>query len=244
MNNKHWSFAITYGSGINFLPEVVNSIRKLCIPKYEILLIGDTSTIESLNGDDIVKINFDESLKPGWITRKKNILVQNAKYDNIVLQHEYFSYDKNWYKWFLKFHSDWNVCMTRLELPTNTYFGLRYRDWVVRRIIPTISPDTLLPSWIDYKDRSCLNDMYVSGGYWCAKRKFMLDNPLDEELCWGEGEDVEWSERVRQKNKWKYCCNWRSKNLLLKIKDPICKGNGDPSGKWYDEWEKYESNSF
>jgi hypothetical protein len=40
--------------------------------------------------------------------------------------------------------------------------------------------------------------MYVSGSVMIVRKEFMLDNPLDENLGWGEGEDVEWSLRVRK----------------------------------------------
>jgi hypothetical protein len=34
-----------------------------------------------------------------------------------------------------------------------------------------------------------------------AKKSVMLKNPLDENLSWGESEDVEWSKRVRLNHK-------------------------------------------
>jgi hypothetical protein len=40
--------------------------------------------------------------------------------------------------------------------------------------------------------------MYVSGSVMIARKEFMLKNPLDENLAWGEAEDVEWSLRVRK----------------------------------------------
>ena len=41
--------------------------------------------------------------------------------------------------------------------------------------------------------------MYISGAYWVAKRSFMIKNPLDEELAWGESEDVGGSKELEQK---------------------------------------------
>ena len=31
-----------------------------------------------------------------------------------------------------------------------------------------------------------------------------MQNPLNEKLFWGEGEDIEWSKRVRQKTEFKF----------------------------------------
>ena len=80
MQDIAWTFGvITVYEDKERLREIVESIRALAIPEYEILLVGggDSSEIE---GADIVKVDFDESVKPRWITRKKNVLVQNAKY--------------------------------------------------------------------------------------------------------------------------------------------------------------------
>ncbi len=79
------------------IQEVIDSIKALKIPEYEILLIGPKTDAFK---DTIV---FDETQKEGWITRKKNVLVDSAKYDNVVVMHDYYTFDKDWYKNFLEF---------------------------------------------------------------------------------------------------------------------------------------------
>jgi hypothetical protein len=60
--------------------------------------------------------------------KKKNILTSEAKYDNIVLLHDYYVFDLNWYNNFLKFGDDWDVCSNAQQLIT----GKRhFTDWVV-----------------------------------------------------------------------------------------------------------------
>ena len=61
--------------------------------------------------------------------------------------------------------------------------------------------------------------MYISGAYWIAKKEFMLKNPLNEILKWGQGEDVEWSLRVRELTEFKINANSIVK--LMKYKDRI-----------------------
>jgi len=61
--------------------------------------------------------------------------------------------------------------------------------------------------------------MYISGAYWVAKKKFMLENVLNEKLKWGQGEDVEWSIRVRKITN--FVINERSIVKLMKYKDRI-----------------------
>ena len=55
---------------------IIQSIRNLNIPNYEIILVGNSqyAVEEIIEGDDLNYILFDESRRPGWITKKKNII--------------------------------------------------------------------------------------------------------------------------------------------------------------------------
>lgn len=113
MSNKDWSFCITTGyDDVDKLQEVVDSIRSLTIPNYEILFIGDQTGLPdgSLIGEDVTHIHFDDSVKPRWITRKKNILAQTAQYENLAMMHDYHVFDIWWYSHFLQFEQAWDIC--------------------------------------------------------------------------------------------------------------------------------------
>jgi hypothetical protein len=97
--------------------------------------------------------------------------------------------------------------------------GERYRDWTlwVENDIPfdgyiQRTRQTLLP----YSINTLSPYMYISGAFWVAKREFMLQNPLNEELVWGQMEDVEWSKRVREKTSFVFLKN--AKVYLLRQK--------------------------
>jgi hypothetical protein len=204
---------ITNNNSNNFLEKILNSIENLSIPNYEILIVGNTN----ISANNTRVIYFDETLRKSWITKKKNLISKEAIYDNIVYLHDYIVFDKNWYKGFLQYGSDFGVCMT----PILNQDGTRFRDW-------SIWPhNNDLTDQIVINNRQCLipydmthlsKYMYISGSYWIAKKSIMLQYPLDENLLWGEGEDVEWSKRVRKKNQFK--CNPFSHVRLLKQKDP------------------------
>lgn len=197
--------------------QVLYSIEQQNIPddKYEVIIVGGN---ESGYKDDLLTIiPFDETKKPGWITRKKNIITQNAKFDNIVYMHDYLVLDTDWYKNFVeKFNEPFWNCMT----PIKNADGTRYRDW-------TLWPDDLvhvLGPWnrhylLPYEETGLSKYMYFSGAYWISKRKVMLEHPLDETLSWGESEDVKWSKEVREKYGFKL--NPYSSVSLLKHKSPI-----------------------
>ena len=192
------TFAITTDySNMEQLYEVFASIRDLNVPNYEILVIGGKHFYDD---PDIRYIHFDESEKNGWVTRKKNILCQEAKYENIVLMHDYYVFDKDWYKAYLEFGDDWDVC-SNAQLLQN---GKRhFTDWVTWDC-PLYPRYAALP----YDEWSLTHYMYQSGGYMLVKKQVMLDNPFNEELTWGQADDVEWSLRIRTKYKMK--CNGKA----------------------------------
>jgi GT2 family glycosyltransferase len=164
----------------------IDSIKALGIQNFEILIVSSKTP-----GHESIKwLQFEDKLGTNWITRKKNILAQNAKYENLVLMHDYIGLDKDWATGFEIFGDNWNVALTRVE----DFYGRRFYDWASwdSPTYPRYSP-------IPYSVKDHTSHQFVPGAYWVAKTQFMLDNPLNEELFWGDSEDVEWSLRVREK---------------------------------------------
>jgi hypothetical protein len=185
----NFTFGITTDyKDLNRLNRVMDSIRDLNIPQYEILVIGSK---DYARYQDTTYLTFNEDQKPGWVTRKKNILVETALYENVVLMHDYFLFDENWYNSFVEFGNDWDICSCQQLLIT----GKRhFTDWVTW-------DDPLYPRWtaLPYHEWSRTQYMYVSGGFMMVKKHVIMDNPFNEELMHGQAEDVEWSLRVRDK---------------------------------------------
>ena len=188
---------------------IISSIVKQNIPNFEILIIGGTNIYHE---SYITHIPFDEKKGAGWITRKKNLITKNAKYDNIVYMHDYYQLESEWYKGFKLIENDWDVCMTKIINLDNT----RFRDWCVWDDPTLCYPKGKHRIILANYTYNQIKYMYISGGYWVAKKKFMLANPLDESLRWGESEDVEWSLRIR--DKFKYVMNINSTVKTLKQK--------------------------
>ena len=200
MNDIQFTFGIiTVYENKQRLQEIIESIRNLNIPEYEILFVGggDSSDID---GEDIRKIDFDESIKERWITKKKNILVKEAKYENIVLMHDYHIFDKDWYKNFVEFGTDWDICSCPQYLITGSRNPMDWSLWD--------KPGHGRAWSLRYDDWSQTQYMYISGGFFIVKRHVMIEEPLDESRGWNEEEDVEWSYRVRDKYVMK--CNGKS----------------------------------
>lgn len=190
------TFGIVTSSPVDRLLYIFNSIiddaNKNPIGNIEILVVGGNLDMTSEN---YRFISFDEAKRPNWITKKKNIITKEAKYDNIVYMHDYIKILPGWFNSMDKFGENWDILMTKVY---NADYS-RFRDWTLwpHDLDHVWGPDTrecLIPY-----DKNFSKIMYISGAYWIAKRKVMEEFPLNETLCWGESEDVEWSKRVRKK---------------------------------------------
>ena len=207
-----WTIGIvTNGQNDHFLKTVIESINvQSPSDNYEILVVGNTT----LSFPNTEVIPFDEFQKEGWITRKKNIIAQRAKYPNICLTHDYFYFHNHWFAGYEKFGEDWEVAMNVIL----NVDGSRFRDWVYW---DNHYKDSIL--FVDYDDHSKVNKMFISGGYFCVKKDYLLEHPLNENLCWGQGEDGDWTHRRRAE--WKYRMNKFSTVQALKYKHANVMGN-------------------
>ena len=193
---------------------VIDSIEKLNIPEYEVIVVGNIN----VQRDRTTVIPFNENERPAWITKKKNLITQHAKYENVVYAHDYIYYNEDWYSGWMEYGEDYKVCMNRILNAD----GTRYRDWC-------IWPHN--GNYVDglcSRQRGCLlpydmthlsKYLYFSGAYWVGKKNVMTEFPLDESLLWGQGEDVEWSIRIRQK--YDFSMNKHSSVQLMMQKDRV-----------------------
>lgn len=253
-----WSFCITTAAGAEeHLSLVINSIISEFADRsdYEIIVIGGCSVAKIeffLASEKLENVHFlpfkeehfsfnwkhfrravkrgrfrDALMRGGWITKKKNLLVQHAYFDNICLMHDYVALKSGWREGFKRHGFDWDVCVNAVFNKNQT----RHRDWLVWDY-PEIGA-TLLP----YEVKDLGRFMYISGTYFCVKKTFFLSHPLNEELHWGESEDIEWSMRVREYTQFRfnpysqvvyvkekslneapYCDDWKARGLLLNKK--------------------------
>ena len=217
---------ITEGKNDDILPKIIDSIHKNNIPNYEIIIVGNTNIPISKK---ITNIMFNETIKPGWITRKKNIITSVAKYENVVLLHDYIQLNPDWYEGFLKFGNNFDWCVTKILTMKNN----RFRDYT---LLPTrceeigcfYSPGDIDPYFFDngllpydFENSHATNKyMYISGSYYIIKKSIALQFPLDETLLHCQSEDIELSKRLHR-NGIIIRCNPFSSVSFLKPKDSV-----------------------
>lgn len=207
---------VSNGNDYNNLNNCIESIHIQNIKDCEIIIVGNIDKDRIVRKNKINFIDFDETIKQGWITKKKNLITQHSTYENIVYMHDYLILHKKWYIGFKKFGNDFDIAMNKILNPDNS----RYRDWTLWPhndcfVDAIVSNNACL---LPYNISNLSQFMYISGAYWVGKKNIMKEFPLNEDLVWGESEDVEWSKRVREFKKFKF--NKHSKTVLQKHKNP------------------------
>jgi hypothetical protein len=199
------------GSETSKVKRMIDRIRSQKVPNYEIITVGPVNIL------DTKVVGFDEKIRGlPWITKKKNIITAEAKYPYVVYMHDYMylhdGWYENWVKW-LSWGRDFEVANNAIY----TMEGDRHSDWIISpydmwKACPELKDtwDLLLP----YDVTHLTPLMYISGGFWIAKKSFMEQYPQNEDLGWGESEDVEWSQSIR--NHIEFKINPNSKVQLMK----------------------------
>lgn len=177
-----WTFGIiTNGKRNDWVEQEIKSIRSQNIPEFEIIVCG---TYFDRKEPDFTYIPFSEKDDKGWITKKKNLICRNAKYENLVVAHDKFIFDNGWYDGMKKYGNYFEIlgCVIHDEK------GNRAGDWV-----------TYGNDWngisrfgsLDYKDWD--KNGYINGSLYILKKSVWEKVGWDEELFWNEGEDVKLS---------------------------------------------------
>lgn len=241
---KGWSFCIVTAPGNRVVLQ--QCIEKICEEfsgneNFEIIVVGniDLNMCETSSkvrcipfSEDVLSLSYknfrtarkSRSLKKlffrtGAICHKKNLAAREAIYDKLCVMHDYVGLAEGWRQGFERFGQEWDVAMT-IVLNAD---GSRHRDWMCWNH-PLIMSNTSLNEACLMPYDTYSKYMYLSGTYFCVKKDFFLHNPLNEKLFWGEGEDVEWSMRVRNVTQFKM--NTHSSVRYLKLKSlseaPYC----------------------
>jgi hypothetical protein len=220
---------VTAGNNDSSLEQIIDSIECQNMPEYECIIVGGRTT--NVNRKNTIHIPFNEEItyKP-WLTRKKNLGVHLAQYDIVVVMHDYYVFDSNWYEEFVKFGFDWDICVHQ-NLACKEQNYVRGNGWRAGPIpgYPEL-PFAMTIPW----DIDCfIPYMAIQGAYWVAKRNVMLEEQLNENLLLGQDDDIEWSARVvpgwlgqkPNQNKYKIVCNPNCITRNNKTKEPY---QGDP----------------
>lgn len=174
-----WTFGIVSdGARQEWVDLIIKSIKNQKIPQYEIIICGKYYGKKAAN---IEYIPFTFMDNKGWITKKKNLIIKLASYQNVCLVHDRYIFDNDWYKKTKEYGNSFEY-LTNIQI----YKNIRAGDWVTLGGREFAAHKTRL---IDYRDW----DKYViiSGGHIISKKNILNKVPFNESLYWNRAEDVQ-----------------------------------------------------
>lgn len=139
-----WTFGIiTNGDRDDWMELILQSIKKQNIPHYEIIICGNYRKRPEKN---ITYIPFNERRERGWITKKKNLIVEKTKYENLCMIHDRLVLNPDWYQGMKKYGNGFELlgCIQRQKDgssagdwltnggPLYDFYkiaGMEYTDW-------------------------------------------------------------------------------------------------------------------
>jgi GT2 family glycosyltransferase len=186
---------LTQGTRIKELSALIQTAKSYCpFPLQFILVCPGKIPLPEIQGD-VEFITFTEKDEYGWITKKKNLICQAAKYSDIIVCHDRFEFTPDFFKTFSEWGHAYGLATPKIELLT----GERALDWaVVQGDNHAWSQGGLL----HYRDYSASS--YAPGGVTLIRKSFWEQFPWAEDLFWNEHEDVELSRRVQKAGEFIY----------------------------------------
>lgn len=185
-----WTFGLlTLGDRQRNVIDFISSLTNSCTAPYEVVVVCP-ERLSFLDGlANVRQLHFKDKDKVGWITKKKNLICESARYSDILVCHDRFSCASDFFTQFELWGYSYGIAAPRVRLAD----GRRGLDWaVVSSSNSTWSSGGLL----NYRAYSRF--AYVPGGATLVRKAFWRRYQWNENLYWNEHEDVELCRRAQR----------------------------------------------
>lgn len=188
----NWSFGIiTNGKKQDSVNKLINSIECQDIKNYEIIICGPKFSTDDKRIVNIDDVHIDNEIR-GPICHKKNRIIKKCKYENVAIFHDRYFLPNDWFLNMKEYGNFFEL----LSMPNIGPSGGRVNDYTFFPAKPfqkkfKFNPLRNYNFWSD--------NWYSQGGVIISKKRILLDNLLDENLYWGELEDVAFSQILNLK---------------------------------------------
>lgn len=175
---KRWTFGIiSNGKKNDQIKQQIARIHDLKVPEYEILICGKFEETK----DTKVKYLFFEAYDRGWITAQKNVILEHARYENIVMMHDRILPSRDFYHGLKKYGNYFEV----LSCKITDAQGMRCGDWMTLGNEMWSVPRIGLLEYHDW-------DRYgwIDGALAIMKKSTWKKAQWDESLFWNQKEDI------------------------------------------------------
>jgi len=204
-NIDSWTFGIiTNGKRNKAMEEIIQSIHQQQIPNYEIIVCG---TYFNRREGNFRYINFTEHDERGWLTKKKNLIAEVAKHENLVIIHDRMVFQPGWHEGMKRWGNYFDAlsCITLFKFLNAQ---LRAFDWLAHdpetiKVPPVRNPllraagsrgvarSEMALHYDDWDRR-----VVMCGSMTIVKHSLWKLAPWDERLFWVNYDDVNISQRI------------------------------------------------
>lgn len=189
-NINSWTFGIVSdGRKNDRIMSIINRIFSFGIPNFEVIICGPAPSdklpmnVKILDDTDL----YDDKRIP--ISRKKNRIIKNAKFDNLVIIHDRIMLSENW---FLQIKNNGNYFDAIIPaILDETNHNLHVNDGTSIPTYETHNKYTLPTYGVSWNQ-----DLFIDGGIIIIKRQVATTIPIAPYLNWGEREDVQFSRNL------------------------------------------------
>lgn len=179
---------------------IVDSITAQNIPMFEVIVVGDVNDV--WDSDNIRVLNDESVNMKNHITRKKNIIIELANMEIVVIMKDYLKLEEGWYAGLLK-HGDFDIVMNKIHDDS----GVRYLDWIWEN--PVVGDGRNVNYAVRDHER-----MFSPGAFTIAKKYVFDEFSFNEKMIGlGKPTDVQWSNRAMKK--YAYSMNTNSTCVLI-----------------------------
>jgi hypothetical protein len=191
-----WTFGILTSGPSGQAAEMATAILNLDLPNLELIFCGPRPAGVP-NDPRIRAIDLDQPEPRGWITRKKNLIADLARFDNLCLLHDRYVITPDW----ADAIDAYGPCYSFLTFPQVYYAGLdkrfpqRYPDYQLlaqeRGILGALASRVYDADRVfhpDYDDFA--ETAFCCGGLYLARRSLWNLVRQDEALFHCEWEDI------------------------------------------------------
>lgn len=182
-----WSFGIvTNGTRDEWLEMIIQSIRDLKIPNYEIIVCGK---YRDRKEKDFVYIDFNDRPESGLIQKKKNLILEKAQYENLCVIHDRMVFDKGWYTGMKEYGNAFEI-LSCVQIEKGT--GVQAGDWLTKGGSASVDYRIARMKYTDWDYYTFLSMQLV-----ITKKSIWQKILWNETKNWKNADDIDTSFRAR-----------------------------------------------
>lgn len=192
--NKWTFWIITNGTRNDWIADLVGSIENLNVPHFEIIICGKYD--QPVTDERFKYIPFNKRSREWWITKKKNLIIETASYQNIIIVHDRYIFDSGWFDGMKKWGNNFEFlsCAQKIQWTSETFWGRAQVFYWRSKTLSDFRKNSCY-ALAEVDDRDDHESIFLGGWILIMKKNIWI--LLNEVLFWNQAEDVALTSELR-----------------------------------------------